>query len=67
MATVATALSMAKEVEVSGNAVRACSYKGSKENKCYSCGEFGYIARHCKNQEFVVQERRTKTIIIWTI
>jgi len=25
---------------------------------CYSCGEFGYLMRNCKNQDIVDQERR---------
>ena len=27
---------------------------------CYSCGEFGYLARKCKNRERIEQERRVE-------
>jgi len=30
----------------------------NKGRNCYSCGEFGYIARNYKNREIVKQEKR---------
>jgi len=29
-----------------------------QERNCYSCGEFGHIARNCRNWKIVKQERR---------
>ena len=29
-----------------------------REINCYSCGGFGHLARNCKNQSIVNQERR---------
>jgi len=30
----------------------------NRERNCYSCREFGHLARNCKNQSIVDQERR---------
>jgi len=32
----------------------------NREGNCYSCKEFGYIIRNCRNREIVEQERRLK-------
>jgi len=29
-----------------------------RERNCYSCEEFGHLARNCKNQSIIDQERR---------
>ena len=32
--------------------------KVDRERNCYTCGGFGHIAHHCRNQRRIMQERR---------